>query len=528
MPYDVFALGDFRGGLNVDAAPENVADNELTQADNCVLDVRGAIRKRKGATKVNATSVNAQVTQLIEWQRASGETVLLAVTDANGDCNLHTVDNVGVFKQLCSVARNKIGWFSLQDYFYFVDGNEFYEWDGINELSLVPHVRPVEPDEAGDNDLAPIRKCRWLAWHPRNMRIYAAGNPDAADTLYYSEPNDPTYWKSSSRLVPTGGDGAVTALKMFAHALLVFYSDSVWSWKGIDPTPLTGDATWTRVPAPYGTLSPDTICLTPNSLTWLARGEIVSLNPALLDYNLVMLPGGELISALSANRVSTITRAIVQPDTACAVYDAQKGRYLLAYPDSTASAHNTHVLALDWNLQAFTRFTGWQVNCWCNRKGGGLIFGSGNYILETDGATYTDINTETGAEKPIGMVIATKRTYLENPFVMKRLHKMLIAGEAGDAVSSSLDATVRSIGYGERAFPGVSFSPIGMKWGDPWGTPWAAPDLRAVEVRVKLKGDRFQVEFQNDTPGEGVSLQAVVFQFRTDRKLKGVKYSETG
>jgi len=73
------SYADFRGGLNTDAAPDHVADNELVIAENVDLLERGGITKRKGTVKLNQEPYGAPVEQLIEWPRDNGEEWLLAV-----------------------------------------------------------------------------------------------------------------------------------------------------------------------------------------------------------------------------------------------------------------------------------------------------------------------------------------------------------------------------------------------------------------------------------------------------------------
>src|SRR5690606_29207401 len=74
---------DFRGGLNTDAALDNMMDNELVRADNVDLDERGGLTKRKGTVRLNAEHYGFQVEQLIEWPRDDGESWLLAVIGTN-------------------------------------------------------------------------------------------------------------------------------------------------------------------------------------------------------------------------------------------------------------------------------------------------------------------------------------------------------------------------------------------------------------------------------------------------------------
>jgi len=122
------SYADFRGGLNTDAAPDHVADNELVIAENVDLLERGGITKRKGTVKLNQEPYGAPVEQLIEWPRDNGEEWLLAVI---GDqlCRIRE-DQGYTAEPLATVARQKVGHFFLQDKLYFVDGQSYRVYDG--------------------------------------------------------------------------------------------------------------------------------------------------------------------------------------------------------------------------------------------------------------------------------------------------------------------------------------------------------------------------------------------------------------
>lgn len=536
---------DWSGGLNTDKSPDYIEDNELMAADNVVLELRGALSSRKGCLPVNGVSYDAPVTQVFEWMRTAGDVRLMAVIDRvlceideytsvagvlgvtpppepqvepMKMFNMINQQNVNTVSEVQAVGRDKVAWAAFQDKLYFVDGYEYYVYDG-NDCA------PVTPGNGGEGiDLDPIKKCAFLLWNPRNYRFYAAGNPDDPGALYFSEPNAPDEWKTSSVMYPSRAEGPVTALTLFGHAMVVFFATGVWVWKGIDPEE---DAVWHKIPVPYGTVAPDSIAMTPSSLTWLANGAIVSMSPAVLDFNIALMPSVDLVADLSANKVSSIVQGILHPETACAVFDVERGRYMLAYGDDPGGNSNNRVLVLDWNLQAYTRFTGWAVHDWCftttTRE---LLFGSDNYILVAEAnAASLDINPVTGNEVAIDVRVETKRYNLDLPFFIKRCSKLFLAGQSAAGQAPTLDVIVKAIGLkGSTVYiPDVVFNE-GMKWGDPWGSIWPSDDAMTVEAKARCQGERFQVSVRLKNPGGAMHLYGIAFLFRPKTKPRGVKH----
>src|SRR5690606_40239160 len=86
-----------------------------------------------------------------------------------------------IAEPLATVARQKVGYFFLQDKLYFVDGQSYRVYDGNT-------VEEVQPVDEPDNDLTPIKRCRFIVHHPNSYRIFAAGDPENVSALYYSEP----------------------------------------------------------------------------------------------------------------------------------------------------------------------------------------------------------------------------------------------------------------------------------------------------------------------------------------------------
>lgn len=130
MPSKIYY--DFRGGLNTDVSPELMGENELERALNVEIGPTGGLRKRKGVEKINVNTYAGPVTQVIEWVRRDGSTVLLAVI---GD-GLFLLNSDGTTSLLMNVFAGKVPYVIVQDSMYILNNNEFYEYRGGQELML--------------------------------------------------------------------------------------------------------------------------------------------------------------------------------------------------------------------------------------------------------------------------------------------------------------------------------------------------------------------------------------------------------
>ena len=153
MPKLLKSYRDFTRGLNTDAAPDNLLDNELARADNVDLSERGGMKKRNGEERLNKTSYGFPVEQLIEWPRDNGREMLLAIVGTDlGYNNLCLVDEQDyTLTVLCSVGQaEKVSTFYLRDKLYINDGTRYWEYDGetISEIyqSDAPTVLTVEAE----------------------------------------------------------------------------------------------------------------------------------------------------------------------------------------------------------------------------------------------------------------------------------------------------------------------------------------------------------------------------------------------
>lgn len=407
MP-EQFVQFEFTGGLNVDIPAERLSDKELTRADNAVITQRGTITKRFGVDPINSDSYDTQVEQVMDFPRKNGDKEILAII---GDelCKV-SGDSKDV---ITTVSGEKVPHFVFQDDFYFIDDDEYWIYDG-------DEVNAVDPADEDDNDLSPIRKCKYALRHPKSRRIFFAGDPDETAALYYSEPAEPDYVKEASQLFPTTNDGNITGLEYLMDSVVVSYEYNNYYWMGYDPQ----DATWGKMPVPHGAYTDYTMEMTLNTMTYLSRAGIIALSPAVLNLTATMEASNEHIRNLSKNRVLSILKEITDPKAATAVYDRKNERYMLAFCDD-GSGRNNKVLVYDWTHQNYTLWTGLHINDFCSTIDGRLLAATENYIVEMN-ETTEDI-TDDGSDKIIDFDVKTTRYNFGAPFTRKKLQKLHIS-----------------------------------------------------------------------------------------------------
>jgi hypothetical protein len=512
-PYQLDVHSDFSGGLNVDSAPDNLADNQLEVVENFDFDYRGAITQRLGCEKVNALPYPNVVHKIIELVRTNESVYYLAVIGNS----LYSLDSTTWAPTLVQTFDSPdIGYFTFSGTLYVTGtvGGEDYYWTYM----LPPNPRLLDVIPTNNCNLTAVKKCRKFVWNHQNSRIYACSNKSY--NLFYSEPNDPQYFLETSRLVPTTADGYIQTIIPFSSGLVVVFDNTVWAWQGIDPAT---DAVWKKLPLTHGTLSSYSVCATPSSLTMLSEGGLHALNPAILDNDLMILSNEEMSINMAENKVMKILKGIVHPSTVVSVYDTINRRYLMAYGDDPNDPNNNKILVLNWPLKSFAIYTGIPVNDFCRTRNGDILIAAGNYILKMNSG-YNDVNPTTGEPVAINAKMRSKQWSMGSPHYQKKTNKLFLSAVQHETGDSTVDLGVIS-GYKSVSYPGVLLDES-FSWGEDWGRVWGWSDVISKEMRCRLRGQRFQFVCEHNVLNEPLSILGLAFNYKLSRP-KGVKINGT-
>lgn len=405
----------FNLGWQADLSSVMATKEELVLADNVEVLDRGGMRQRFSTEALNSASLGGQLEQIIEWPRDDGSFELLVVLNDGVNINLCKFNPDWTTTVIQALNSTRIPYFFLFDKFYFIDpGTEYYVYDGTT-------CSPVTPNPETDNDLTPIKRCKFAFWHSKSMRIFFAGDSQEQSAVYYSEYNQPDYVKGDSVMYPTRADGPVKGLSVLMDAIIVGYRFSNWIWRGVDPTV---DVIWERLPTSHGPMNGDCFTVTTNSLSMVSEGGIFALSPSIIGVPMEAEVGKDFIVNLTKNRVNSAIRSITDKDSVRTVFDNDTGLHLTAYCDD-GSGRNNKLLAFDWDTRAFTRYTGLQVNDFCKRANGDLLLATENYLLKVVEGGTEDIDKD-GVARVINFQAKTSKYNFGLPFDKKMISRIYV------------------------------------------------------------------------------------------------------
>jgi len=376
------------------------------------------------------------------------------------------------------------------------------------ETGCVLTYTTQQEGKINDNDLAPIKKCTMFVVHTASYRVFASGNPDD-NAVYYSEIGNPTYFKSEyNKVYGLNEYGRPTGMLQLSESILVSYENGWYVWSGIYALE---DARWKPLNLPYGCMCDRSIALTPHSFLFLGKDGIYNVSVSILNSELVLLQGNEVINKITGSRVDN-TIASIDSKQDCIGY-FYNNVYYLAY-NTDKDDGNTRVLKFEWETKSFTETTGWKVNAWLE-DGDGFYFASTNYLMIT-GVGTCDVDVETGEDKPINLHIKTKEYHFGNPMVNKVVRLVGIIFKQTTAVTE-IDADCRVImGYNDQIFE-YSLNTVNttesLVWGRTWGRIWGFREAIVKMVELTQMSNTFQLEVKNNKLNSPLTVVAIGFVY---------------
>ena len=299
---------DFSGGLS-DAGGDNMADNQLQQAQNAVPGFGCGLMRAEGtvpALPPLPEHTFHRATDIIELTLADGGKRLVVFSEypsAQQDVYLYdgeheswtTLLSGQAPKKDCFVRAHKLYWLTGSDI-------KVYDGAGVSSLAATPAGSSLTPAETAVWNK--VKKA--VAVEQRGRRWFYA-TPD--NEVIFSEIGDPALIDSTNIInVEPGSNDRITALKEFSGGLLIFLSNSVYFLSGWD---LDGgsDVTLSRLSVSSGTDFPRTVQVAENAVYYLGRDGVYRLR----------LPQNSMLPAAANISEDRISRTLL---SGSAVYDA--------------------------------------------------------------------------------------------------------------------------------------------------------------------------------------------------------------
>lgn len=373
------------------------------------------------------------------------------------------------------------------------------------ETGCVLTYTTYQEGKINDNDLAPIKKCTMFIVHTASYRVFACGNPDD-NALFYSEIGNPTYFKSEyNKVYGLNSYGRPTGMLQLSESVLVSYENGWYVWSGVNAL---DDARWKPLNLPYGCVCDRSIALTPHSFIFLGKDGLYNVSVSILNSDLVLLQGSEVIKKITASRVDN-TISSIDNQKMCVGY-FRNNVYYLAY-NTDEDDGNTRVLKYEWDTKSFTENTGWKVNAWCE-DGDGFYFASTNYLIAADVGTC-DVNVVTGEDQAIDLHIKTKEYHFGNPFANKVVRLVGIIFKQTTTLND-IDAECKVImGYNEHKFVRPLESSESLVWGRAWGKIWGFREAVVKMAELTQLSNTYQLEVRNNKLDSPLTVVAIGFVY---------------
>lgn len=526
------AYDSFVGGQNSSAAPDNLMDKEVRKAVNVDVVNRGALVTRNGtrpeewACLVGLADSAGPVRKFAEFSTPAGLLIQLVLVDGNlynRESTTPLLSDCGTYMDF-TVYNNKMYMF-IKDSYYTYDGTTFAEVTNSATGSMI----------------ATVKKCKYIV--ARADRIFAAGNPESPNSLYYSQVGDPTYFKSGDHVVQAASaDGDyITGIAEFNETILVFKSRGVWAWFGYS---VATDVKFTRLNVHTGTRHERTIANVANYLFFLGEDGVYAMT-------------GTASGSINTTKVSgpvddqfkNFARGKSDYDsTAVACY--ADGKYYLGFtehtekkemvaidpvPEEAPFEHEVitdtttlnnkflvcHVEAgIDEKMMPWTEYTGIDIADVMKSGDGKLYFAVAGKpaIYMMDPERYSDYNNE-----KVAFEIILKDYNMDSPIHLKKFKRLWVRVSQYQEANTLFDVKVK-VDYRDIYFEGAS-ADESLVWekGDWTVDRWGWVDTVTKPFKLSAKGLRCSISLTGDCSTinkNRMFLYGVAFMYKAKKPYK--------
>lgn len=233
-------VGDFSGGWNLAADQFNLADNEVPEIFNMMLQQDGSLRVRKGWEAWGEAGIAAFYEGRNHFFHSSTNVRQLLVAKSwNADV---AYGNGGAWTEMgidATATPHVADFATWLDRCYIACGvgNPSIVWDGTTDTALTASGAGQWQDDYDAPVTTHMPEAEFVQRHADRLWV-AYTNEDTDDyplRIRYSHFNQPGSWAESDYIDLPAGGGQITGLQAFKDTLLVFKERQVFAIYGYDP-----------------------------------------------------------------------------------------------------------------------------------------------------------------------------------------------------------------------------------------------------------------------------------------------------
>lgn len=495
MPKKVSPYVNFNKGMNDSASADTLSSDELVYGYNIDLQVKGGYSQRKGCEKAFNTPLgSSKIARLIDYPSYPLATCGDKLLKWDG-----TVLKSGL-------ATPEIGYeFFTNSNLYFTDGTKFYVYNGTTVT------------EVSGTNTTPIARCNYIV--QRGQRLYATGDPQNPNYIYYSNVGAPNNYDVASIIKTVSDDNdKIQCLHLFHQSLIIFKKQVVFAWTGWDPNT---DARLDPVDVHIGTEAPYSVCKSENYLLYLGDDAIIAL---------VGIDANQVSSMRVSQGLTELIRGITNRETAVGVY--YKGAYYLACCNNGSGINNLvlkgHVsmayqtVDMQGGYQRtfpWTVYKGWSVGSWHIGDDGDLYYGS-----HTTGMVYKAFQGD--SDDGVAITSEVKHRFnLDDSFRVKSVKKIILLARQYETSQCSVELDLQ-FGY-QSMYKTISMDESALWDGADWDdVMWDWVDIVKKEISISRKVDRLEVIVRHNNLNEPMTIYGFGIVYK-QKKPKGVRTGVT-
>src|SRR5262245_54107484 len=466
MPEQVLPIPGFGGGVNIVSAENQLADDQCLGLKNIILDEEGGGTKRRGITSIFTSA--SEIISLYIYYRGVTAAPQVMIQMQNG--TVRYSDNGGTsFTDVVTGTNTSqpISWETFDGNLYFVDGSDYYKWNGTT-VSIVAGA-------PGGKFLRSYKDSMWVDGTDDN-RVYSS-DPGTAETFTVGNYIDISKGDGDT-VSGLATDGQVLIVTKFKRGFLI-YDPVTYANRMFDPD--------------KGCESHFSFVHWGENLYYLSRlGICVYL-------------GDSPSSLISRNINPVFTPDILDFDSMRYAWGYTKdNRIGWTVSDNQVGDFNLQIEMLPGSEKRPFTFHRMPVRCFATYRTGSiekLIGGkSGGTKLVECFSGATDDGTAFGG------VIETKWFDLQNPFNFKYLRRLVLTASGQFYMNIYKDFT--AVVQKTRS---VSVTTDVPKWGEP-GDVWddenwgGSSILDVVRLHPDVYGRYFKFRFSDEVSDQGIRV----------------------